>query len=125
MGSKLLVVTGHKDDQNTDSVTSESKPNMPMRGLVLTFPGAASDAWSKLETQGRTACDRLHFGSWENRQNVFDCRCKIMYKQGNGKRDFCMPVKLKQVCIWHLVDWSDSLQISQPPGSSGEALVSQ
>ena len=64
---------------HTHSVNSESKPKMPMRGLVLAFPGAAPDAWSKLETQGRTACDGLHFGSWEkgyqgcSRQNVFDC----------------------------------------------------
>ena len=59
MGSKLPLGRGHKDDQNTHSVISESKPNMPMTGLVLAFPGAAPDAWSKPETQGRTECDRL------------------------------------------------------------------
>lgn len=58
MGSKLQLGRGHKDDQNAHSVISESKPNMPMTGLVLAFPGAAPDAWSKPETQGRT-CDRL------------------------------------------------------------------
>ena len=116
MGSKLPLGRGHKDDQNTHSVISESKP-MPMTGLVLAFPGAAPDAWSKPETQGRT-CDRLG-------KMYLIVFVKSCINRETGKRDFCMPVKLNQVCIWHLADWSDSLQTSQPPGSTGESLVSQ